>query len=139
MPKKKLYQPREVDGLIPHLEKILRHIDHCRSRAEALAKEAQALVGAQDAATLARAQLLRSQVEFLKEAVQDDAAQVTALGGVLKDVEAGLVDFPGRVEGNEVWLCWKRGENRVNFWHALHEGFSQRQALHRGDAKTIYH
>ena len=139
MAKKKLYTPRDVDGLIPLLEKILGHVDHCRCRAEVLAKQANGLVGASDVEALARTQLLRSQVEFLMEAVRDDVEQILEVGGVAKDLEAGLVDFPGKVDGEDVWLCWKRGESRVRFWHSLEEGFSQRQALRRGDVNTTFH
>ena len=67
---------------------------------------------------------IRSQMEFLLQAVQEDIEIVGQLGGVVKDVEGGLVDFPGRVEGEDVWLCWKRGESKIHFWHPLYAGFS---------------
>lgn len=53
------------------------------------------------------------------------------LGCVLKDLEEGLVDFPHRFEGREVFLCWKRGEKNVNHWHEVEEGFEHRQRILR--------
>ncbi len=75
-------------------------------------------------------------MEFLLQAVQEDIELVGQMGAVVKDVDAGLVDFPGRVEGEDVWLCWKRGEKKVHFWHALYAGYSERQALKRSEDRT---
>ncbi len=47
---------------------------------------------------------------------------VTALrneGIEIKDLENGLVDFYGEVEGEVVFLCWQRGEARVGFYHPI--------------------
>jgi hypothetical protein len=54
------------------------------------------------------------------------------MGAVLKDPRTGLIDFYGRVEGKLVWLCWKFGEQEVNHYHALDEGFSGRKAIAGG-------
>ena len=48
---------------------------------------------------------------------------------VLRDPEAGLVDFPGEREGRRVWLCWRLGEERVAHWHELDSGFIGRRPL----------
>lgn len=47
----------------------------------------------------------------------------------LRDVEAGLVDFPAVVDGGPAWLCWKLGEPRVSYWHPRDSGFSDRRPL----------
>lgn len=51
------------------------------------------------------------------------------VGCELKDANIGLVDFLGRHEGRDIFLCWRLGEDRVEFWHELHTGFGQRQAV----------
>ena len=50
-------------------------------------------------------------------------------GIVLRDPESGLLDFPGKVEGREVFLCWRLGEDRVGWWHGLDSGFAGRRPL----------
>jgi hypothetical protein len=55
--------------------------------------------------------------------------ELAAMGAVLKDPRAGLVDFYGQVDGERVWLCWKYGEDAVTHYHGLHEGFSGRKAI----------
>ena len=33
------------------------------------------------------------------------------------DTNVGLLDFPARIDGDEVYLCWKLGEDRIRFYH----------------------
>jgi hypothetical protein len=47
----------------------------------------------------------------------------------LKDSERGLVDFPAQLDGREVFLCWEKSEADITHWHAIDEGFAERQPL----------
>lgn len=47
----------------------------------------------------------------------------------VKDMEAGLVDFPHYRDGREVLLCYHAGEDTVRYWHDLEAGFAGRQKL----------
>jgi hypothetical protein len=51
------------------------------------------------------------------------------LGAVVKDPDEGLVDFPSRVDGRDVYLCWKVGEDAIEYWHGIDEGFAGRKPL----------
>jgi hypothetical protein len=57
------------------------------------------------------------------------AEAIQELGGLVKDVGEGLVDFPARREGEEVLLCWRLGEGEITHWHGLEEGFAGRKPL----------
>jgi len=54
---------------------------------------------------------------------------IMALGVVIKDVDAGLVDFIGTRNGREVYLCWRYGEENIDFWHELNAGFAGRHPI----------
>jgi hypothetical protein len=54
---------------------------------------------------------------------------VQALGAVVKDTSTGLLDFYGRVDDRLVWLCWKYGEDSIDYYHELDAGFSGRKPL----------
>ncbi len=64
---------------------------------------------------------------------KNDAAETLAeleqIGVVVKDLAAGILDFPSDMNGETVLLCWQRGEARISHWHALDQGFSDRQSL----------
>ena len=50
-------------------------------------------------------------------------------GCILKGVKHGLVDFLSLREGEEVYLCWKNPEQRIEYWHDLLSGFAGRQRI----------
>jgi hypothetical protein len=54
---------------------------------------------------------------------------ITSQGIILRDPETGLVDFPTEREGRVVFLCWRAGEDRVEFWHGPEGGFAGRRPL----------
>ena len=54
---------------------------------------------------------------------------IQELGGMVKDVGEGLVDFLARREGQDVLLCWRLGEDEIEHWHGLEEGFAGRKPL----------
>ncbi|HTS71213.1 MAG TPA: DUF2203 domain-containing protein [Terriglobia bacterium] len=55
--------------------------------------------------------------------------RIQETGVLVKDVDVGLVDFPCLMEDEEVYLCWKLGEDRIAFWHGIDEGFAGRKPL----------
>jgi hypothetical protein len=51
-------------------------------------------------------------------------------GVLIKDIDQGLMDFPHiRANGEEVYLCWKLGEERIGFWHRIEDGFAGRRGI----------
>jgi hypothetical protein len=48
---------------------------------------------------------------------------------VVRDLEAGLLDFPALRAGREVYLCWHADEPAVRHWHAPESGFAGRLPL----------
>jgi hypothetical protein len=66
--------------------------------------------------------------------------RIQEYGCLVKDLDIGLIDFPTRFNGQEVYLCWKLGESGITFWHGVEEGFRGRKAIdqeflehHQGD------
>lgn len=61
--------------------------------------------------------------------LRDALTALLELGVEVKDLDAGLVDFPSVREGEEVLLCWQLGEERVSWWHRPEDGFAGRRPL----------
>jgi hypothetical protein len=55
--------------------------------------------------------------------------QIDAWGVTLRDIGAGLVDFPALASGRPIWLCWKLGEGDIAWGHELDAGVAGRRAL----------
>jgi hypothetical protein len=48
---------------------------------------------------------------------------------LVRDLEAGLIDFPSLRDGREVYLCWQIDEQEVGHWHAAETGYPSRLPL----------
>jgi hypothetical protein len=63
------------------------------------------------------------------DAIAACAEEINAAGAQIKSLEEGLLDFPSRLDGELVLLCWKLGEDEIRFWHGADEGFAGRKPL----------
>ena len=70
------------------------------------------------------------QEELLRAAIE----RIHSTGCIVKDLEVGLLDFPSRLNNEDVYLCWKLGEDRIRFYHRQDEGFSGRKPIDPRDA-----
>ena len=50
-------------------------------------------------------------------------------GAQVKDINIGLLDFSALRNGQEVYLCWKYGEDQIAFWHEIEAGLAGRQPI----------
>jgi hypothetical protein len=117
----------EANRSLPLVSRIVRDIVNLNDRVGQL----QAKLDAVSAAS-ADAVAIQQQLDAAHVRLQEYAEELKGLGVELKDLEMGLVDFPGRHQGRDVYLCWKLGEESVAHWHELESGFSGRQP-----AKTL--
>ena len=142
MRERRLFTADEVDRLIPRLTELMEAAIERHGQALALQerlREDRARVAASGGERLdARDWKARAErLDGLAIEVRQIAQEVSGLGGVIKDLEMGLVDFPGRGpgrgpaerDGEIVNLCWKLGEDAVRFWHGLDEGYARRKPL----------
>jgi len=128
------FTPDEVDALIPRLAELVERAREHYRQAGALQRR---LAEEQDRIRESGGGLIdqrdwkarAERLDGLAIEVRQALGEITALGGVTKDLEVGLVDFPGRVGSETVNLCWKHGETAVRFWHGLDEGYAQRKPL----------
>ncbi|MBI4043812.1 MAG: DUF2203 domain-containing protein [Candidatus Diapherotrites archaeon] len=54
---------------------------------------------------------------------------ITSKGLVIKDFDQGLVDFYSKMDGQDIFLCWKLGEKTIDHWHTVETGYSSRQPV----------
>jgi hypothetical protein len=125
----------EVNSLLPQLKSLMAAQMERRSEIEGRLEKLAGLLGAlpdtieiEDSDPSHVRDLKRELVERVAK-YQSSWADIEALGAVLKDARAGLVDFYGHVDGKAVWLCWKFGEDAVAHYHDLDEGFAGRRPI----------
>ena len=66
-----------------------------------------------------------------KQEAQQLIRDIATEGIQIKDLESGLVDFPHLTgePAREVFLCWKLGEDTIEYWHEIEDGFAGRKPV----------
>jgi hypothetical protein len=76
---------------------------------------------------------LRAEHQQLAETLKSALNHILETGCIIKDLEVGLLDFPALINNEEVYLCWRLGEDRIRFYHRQDEGFAGRKPLDPND------
>ncbi|MEO8207512.1 MAG: DUF2203 domain-containing protein [Chloroflexota bacterium] len=145
----RFYSIDEANAAIPEVERILMDLRDQRAELivlrDAILRAPAAEHGALDrdptqapqgAATSSSPNLapsdvrrLRLRMQGLIDQMQAGVTRLVERDITLREIEAGLIDFPALVSGRQVWLCWRLGESDVAWWHELGDGFGGRVAL----------
>ena len=132
----RLFTVEEANETIPFLEEAFARIDRQKESTRALQTQIAILKvmwgerirdphSPDHEEFLARTREHQASVEGMKELVRE----IQERGCMPKDLENGLVDFYSRRQGRVVFLCWRRGEKKISFWHELHTGYGGRVPL----------
>ena len=124
----------EAQSLLPVLESLLKRAVEGRRSAETVESSLNGLAqqiylsgGMRvNSANVARQ---RAEMEEHLKQVRESIAEIDAIGGQVKDLDSGLLDFPCRVDDEVVLLCWRMGELAIEHWHTVEGGFQSRQPV----------
>jgi hypothetical protein len=127
------FSREDVEALIPDLTRLMGEVmarhGEIQQLGAAVREERQRLVMVGGGVPSASWRADAARLERMMAEVQERLKAIAALGGVVKDLGMGLVDFAHLRDGREVNLCWKYGERSIDFWHGLDEGFAGRKPL----------
>jgi hypothetical protein len=136
MPGPRVFTTEEIDALVPRLETVCTRIDSVRARLRSLSIRANALeliwgskVHDLENPDHGEMEQHLADMKAAEDEVERLSKRVARLGGQLKSLDPPLVDFYGVREGRLVFWCWTRGEQRVDHWHHVDQGFSNRQPV----------
>jgi hypothetical protein len=122
-----LYTPQTANKALPEVKRMFANIVAQKGRVMVLNNELQALVDSESDFEhyIKKKQELNTAVTNLYKSIE----MLEATGVSIKSVDEGLLDFPSKRFDEEVWLCWKAGEDEIKFWHGKDEGFMGRKPL----------
>lgn len=132
---KKIFTLEEAERLLPQLKMIVSGLIENRRSAvqtgERLIQIQEQIK--QNAASVNATEMVNMQTEldFLVKVINDGLDAIEQLGAQPKDLDIGLIDFPAILDGREVLLCWKYGEDSIRYYHSYEEGFGGRKPLTR--------
>src|SRR4029077_12476487 len=139
MAKQKTFTLEEAHTLLPVLRSLLKRSMEGKRLIERVEKELQDLKHRillsgglmVDVPAVARR---RAERDKAMQEIKDALAEIDAIGVQVKDLDIGLLDFPCAVGDEIVLLCWKYGEEKIEFWHGMEEGFRGRKPI---DARIL--
>ena len=130
---KRLFTPREANSALtevrPVAERLVALRERMRELAETQGENILAIGGNGVGYAATDLSSARSELEELAGQVAATVRELDAAGVVVKDLDLGLLDFPGLRDGEEVELCWQVGEDVVAYWHPLEAGYRGRKPI----------
>ena len=134
MAKQKTFTLDEAHTLLPVLRSLIKRAMEDKGLLESIEKEFQDLKHKillsggllVDVPAVAKR---RAERDRAFQDIKDALAEIDAIGVQVKDLDIGLLDFPCAVGDEIVLLCWKYGEDKIEFWHGMEEGFRGRKPI----------
>ena len=130
----KYFNREEAEELLPLIENALIEARESKEKVEDLDRElgqatAKIMVLGGSVPPYGRLAATRAEREQFATQLKEALNRIQEAGCLVKDLDEGLVDFPALRGGEEVFFCWKLGEERIGYWHGLEEGFAGRKPL----------
>jgi hypothetical protein len=128
------YTPQQANRVLPEIRNKLRLLIKLKEHIMLLQDELAR------AASLDSLQIYIEKKQELNKAIADlykGIEELENMGIIIKSLDQGLLDFPSKRFDEEVWLCWKLGEDEVKFWHGKDEGFAGRKPLPVSDESLV--
>lgn len=133
-PEPRLFTLTEAERARRELEPVLVEAMDCRKKLAGLetdlsAVSARIMMMGGVIVPYEKLATLRTQHHQLAETLKSALHRILETGCLIKDLEVGLLDFPALINNEEVYLCWRLGEDRIRFYHRQDEGFAGRKPL----------
>ena len=128
-----LFSPEQAEALLPQVRDEVLAMQALKAEIDELRVELSHVVETSagnghvrdEEAVGQKRQRAETRVAELNERLE----RLNAWGVELKGIDEGLIDFPSDRDGRTVYLCWRLGEERIEWWHELDTGFAGRQSL----------
>ena len=132
----RFFNLREAEAVLGEVKDELRHAATLASELGAVAAELSEItqrVAMSGGAVVDREQVgrIKARRDALAGRLQEIVLSIQEHGCLIKDLNVGLLDFPTIYRGHEVYLCWKLGEDGIQFWHEVEDGFRGRKPIDR--------
>ena len=115
---KRTFTPQEANHRLPLVRKIVTDI---LTKGKAMQKMIPQQTGAK----------IPTECLNLQAEIDELICELEDLGCFYKDwnFEIGLVDFPAIIDGQQVLLCWRSDEERLEWYHSLQDGYPGRKPI----------
>lgn len=121
----KHYTRPEAEALLPQIRVWLQSLDNFRTDLTRLDMRLNELLKTgHDVGGEVVNQWIRTLAGMRKVLLEFQTREIQ-----IKDLERGLIDFPAVIGDREVFLCWEKDEDQIEYWHDLDTGYAGREKL----------
>lgn len=130
----KTFTLEEAQSLLPVLESLLKRAIEGKQSAEVVESGLSEVIrriylSGGMKVDVSKVAKQRAEMETHLQLVRECVTEMDSIGVQVKDLEAGLLDFPCRLDDEVVLLCWRMGEPAIDYWHTAEQGFQNRQPV----------
>ncbi|MCD9025379.1 DUF2203 domain-containing protein [Cohnella silvisoli] len=132
---RKLFTPSEANELLPQLKEDLAILQTLVGQIENQYLELQKIKTMSEKSSVRSASgedpffEIESKLDFMQIETELLINNFERRGVMLKMINPGLIDFPAVLNGEEILICWREGEESVTHYHGWDDGFAGRKAL----------
>jgi hypothetical protein len=131
------YSINEVNAVLPQVREAFTRVMQLRAQLKPIYRRLEFADAAPDRSDFdimlpgAPEDVLHDRAAFkgMLEMLNEELASIADLGGNVKDLDVGLVDWHALRHGEDILLCWRFGETEIAFWHDLETGFAGRRPV----------
>lgn len=114
----------EANALLPKIKPLMDSLLMRRAKAARMSREIEELF---EDLRVDRGSPVLSELTQDFASIERLISEIQSYGCVIKDLNVGLLDFLAERNGREVYLCWRFGEDKIEYYHELHTGFQGRR------------
>lgn len=121
------YTPIEANKILPEIQSKFKKVLEQRDKITKINAELNEVISQDKSFEI----FFRKKMELNQtiNSIYKNIEDIESFGILIKSFDEGLLDFPSKRYDEEVWLCWKIGEDKIKFWHRKNEGFMGRKPL----------
>lgn len=123
LPQKRYFTVADANAALPYVSRIVKDIRNSYRKALHLQQRIEFITPGEELSAL------QNEYERIIEMLNRCVEELHKMGVELKDYSLGLIDFPGLLDGREISICWRDGEEEIVAWHEVEAGFAGRQDI----------
>jgi hypothetical protein len=121
------YTPDQANEILPEIKRRFNKIIDKRNQIIIIQNEINSIINGYKSFILFFDK--KKELNKIISSLYREIEEIEEFDILIKSVDEGLLDFPSKRFNEEVWLCWKIGEEKIRFWHGKDEGFIGRKPL----------
>jgi hypothetical protein len=123
----KYFTLAEAQELLPQLKLLVDEVVEKRERIyDLMEKHEEEEKGRNDELEL---MYMKTEINALNKDIQELIEMIESFGVYVKGLDPLLIDFPALNNNKPIFLCWEEGEETIEYWHGVEEGYKGRKHI----------